>query len=178
MNNRSWTMVLLSLVVLLVGCGTPDVESQQPEQALHATQAASREILAPTTASSPTAGEPAPTATLQPTAEEPAPTDTLLPTADEPTSTSTPLPSAMPTVEPPTVAPSATPAAVLTSKDVQRLAPAEAKELLDRGLAVLYDARSAGEYRTQHAAGALSYPASDMAARYGELPIDKSLVFY
>ena len=157
-------MVLISLVVLLVGCAAPDVQPQ-PEQAPHPTEAASGETLAPTIASSPVA-------------EKPAPTDTVLPTAEEPTSTSTPLPTAPPTIAPPTVAPSATPALVLTSEDIQRITPADAKELLDSGKAVLYDVRSAGEYRAQHAVGAVSFPASDLAARYGELPTDKSLIFY
>lgn len=164
MKNWLWTMVLISLAALLVGCGAPDV-NPQAEQALEAAQVTSSEALAPTPMSSPTA-------------EEPTPTDVLLPTAEEPTSTSTPLPTVTPTVAPPTVAPSATPAVVHTGEDVQRITPAEAKDLLDGGMAVLYDVRSAAQYRTQHAAGALSFPASDMAARYGELPTDKSLVFY
>ena len=45
-------------------------------------------------------------------------------------------------------------------------------------LAVLYDARSPAAYRSVHAVGALSFPEADMAARYGELPSDKSLIFY
>jgi rhodanese-related sulfurtransferase len=65
-----------------------------------------------------------------------------------------------------------------TIEDISRITPAEAKELLDSGMAVLYDARPEGEYRALHAAGALSFPASDMAAHYGELPTDKSLIFY
>jgi hypothetical protein len=165
MKNWPWTMALVSLVVLLVGCGAPDIQPQQPEQALHATETPTAEALAPTEAPSPTA-------------ERPAPTVTLLPTAEEPTSTSTLPPTAVPTAVPPTIAPSATPVVVRTVQDVQRLAPAETKELLDSGMAVLYDVRSAGEYRTQHAAGAISYPEADMAARYGELPTDRSLVFY
>ncbi|MEE8389839.1 MAG: rhodanese-like domain-containing protein [Anaerolineae bacterium] len=79
---------------------------------------------------------------------------------------------------PPTVAPPPTPVVALTADDVQRITPIEAKALLDNGTAALYDARSAGEYRTQHAAGAISFPETDVTARIGELPTDKALIFY
>lgn len=74
--------------------------------------------------------------------------------------------------------PSATPATVRSSADVQRITPAEAKALLDAGQAVLYDARSAESYASQHAAGAISFPEEDVEARFGELPTDKTLIFY
>jgi rhodanese-related sulfurtransferase len=61
---------------------------------------------------------------------------------------------------------------------VQRITVEEAKVLLDGGLAVLYDARSAEAYRAQHAVGAISLPEADVEARYGELPTDKALIFY
>ncbi|MEJ2735965.1 MAG: hypothetical protein P8189_20765 [Anaerolineae bacterium] len=165
MKNWLWAMVLVSLVVPLGGCGASDVLSPQPEQALQATPAASGETLASTVATSSTV-------------KEPAPTDTLQPAVEEPTSTSTPWPTVPPTIAPPTVASSATPVVVHSAEDILRITPAEAKELLDSGRAVLYDVRSEGVYRARHAAGALSFPASDMVARYGELPTDKSLVFY
>ena len=165
MKNWLWAMVLISLVVPLVGCGASDVPSPQPEQALQATPAASGETLASIVTSSPTV-------------EEPSPTETLQPAVEEPTSTSTPLPTVPPTIAPPTVAPSVTPVVVPTVEDVPRITPAEAKELLDSGMAVLYDTRSEGQYRALHAAGALWFPASEMATRYGELPTDKSLIFY
>jgi hypothetical protein len=165
MKNWLWATVLISLVVPLVGCGASDVPSPQPEQVLQATPAASGETLASIVTSSPTV-------------EEPAPTETLQPAVEDSTSTSTPLPNVPPTIAPPTVAPSATPFVVHTVEDVPRITPAEAKELLDSGRAVLYDVRSEGAYRARHAAGALSFPASDVPARYGELPTDKSLVFY
>jgi len=79
---------------------------------------------------------------------------------------------------PPTVASSATPLLALTANDVQRITPVEARALLDNRLAVLYDARSAGEYRTQHAAGAISFPEADITARHSKLPADKALIFY
>ncbi len=78
----------------------------------------------------------------------------------------------------PTVAPSATPAPVRSTDEVQRITPAEVKPLLDSGQAILYDTRSAESYRTQHAAGAVSFPEADVGARFSELPDDKALVFY
>ena len=88
------------------------------------------------------------------------------------------LPPATFTAPPPTVAPSATSLVVRSAADVQRITPAEAKTLLDEGQAVLYDARSAGSYHTQHAAGAVSFPEADVSARFSELPTDLSLIFY
>ncbi len=76
---------------------------------------------------------------------------------------------------PPTAA---TPVAALTTKDVQRITLADAKSLLDNGTAVLYDARSARAYSSKHAAGAISIPEAEVAARFSELPTDKSLIFY
>ncbi|MGD9049434.1 MAG: hypothetical protein PVF77_15360 [Anaerolineae bacterium] len=172
MKNWPWTLALVSLVVLLVGCGTPDIQPQQPDQALRATEAPTAMADALAAAASP------PTDAPSPTVETPAPTVTPSPTAEEPTSKSTLPATAVPTAVPPTTAPSATPVLVRTVQDIQRLTPAEAKELLDSGMAVLYDVRSAGEYRSQHAAGALSFPEAEMVARYGELPTDRALVFY
>jgi len=79
---------------------------------------------------------------------------------------------------PPTVAPLPQPLVALTADDVHRITPTEAKALLDNGTAVLYDTRSADEYRTQHAVGAISFPEADIPARIGELPTDKMLIFY
>jgi len=49
---------------------------------------------------------------------------------------------------------------------------------VDDGTALLYDTRSAEEYQTLHAAGAISFPEADVGARYGELPTDEALIFY
>ncbi len=62
--------------------------------------------------------------------------------------------------------------------DVQRIRLQESRALLDDGRAVLYDVRSAAAYRTQHAAGAISFPEEEVDARLEELPEDKALVFY
>ncbi len=76
---------------------------------------------------------------------------------------------------PPTAVP---PVAALTAKDVQRVTLTDAKSLLDNGTAVLVDARSAKAYRSKHAAGAISLPEDEVAARASELPADKVLIFY
>ncbi len=99
-------------------------------------------------------------------------------TAEEATPTDTLLSPATSTAPPPTVVPSATPVLVRSAADVQRITPAEVKPLLDSGQAILYDTRSAGSYNNQHAAGAISFPEADVAARFSELPDDKALVFY
>jgi flagellar basal body L-ring protein FlgH len=65
-----------------------------------------------------------------------------------------------------------------TEADVQRITVAEAKDLMDQGLALLYDVRSASSYGDVHAAGAFSFPDSQAAAHLGELPADQQLIFY
>jgi hypothetical protein len=77
-----------------------------------------------------------------------------------------------------TVAPSPTPTVALTAGDLQLLTTAEAYALVSDGAALLYDTRSAEEYQTLRATGAVSFPEAEMAARYGELPTDGSLIFY
>jgi rhodanese-related sulfurtransferase len=68
--------------------------------------------------------------------------------------------------------------AVTDSDDVQRISPLEARVLVEGGGAVLYDTRSADSYGSQHAAGAISFPESEASRRIGELPTDKTLIFY
>jgi hypothetical protein len=78
-------------------------------------------------------------------------------------------------------APKTLPAAapdIRSARDVKRITPADAKALLDNGTAVLYDTRTLNGYRSQHAAGAVSFPAGVETARFGELPVDKALIFY
>jgi 3-mercaptopyruvate sulfurtransferase SseA len=72
----------------------------------------------------------------------------------------------------------ATPPVLTSPEDVQRISPAEVKALLDSGAAVLYDARAAELYQALHAAGAISFPEADAAARLGELPDGRDLIFY
>jgi hypothetical protein len=165
MKRRSWIPVLAGLVALLVGCGSPEASTGPNQQALEATQAITAREPKPTDTSSPPP--------LQPTSTEPLPTQT-----EEPIATATaayPSPTAPPAATP---LPAETTAAELGSSDVQRIAAAEAWALLEQGSAVLYDARSAAQYQTLHAAGALSLPDTEIAQRVGELPPDKSLIFY
>lgn len=65
----------------------------------------------------------------------------------------------------------------MTSEDVQRIEPSEAKALLDDE-AVLYDVRSTEAYETKHAVGAISLPETEVSERLDELPDDKTLIFY
>ena len=68
---------------------------------------------------------------------------------------------------------------VNSAADVQRISPQRARQLLDRGEAVLYDTRSAEAYRAQRAEGAVSFPETEAAARINELPDDgTALIFY
>jgi rhodanese-related sulfurtransferase len=61
-------------------------------------------------------------------------------------------------------------------EDVQRISPEDAKALLDEGRAVLYDTRSAAAHQGQRAAGAVSFPEADTAARIDELPDDGTAI--
>jgi rhodanese-related sulfurtransferase len=66
----------------------------------------------------------------------------------------------------------------MTTEDVQRIKPSEAKALLDDDEAVLYDVRSTEAYETKHAVGAISLPEPKVSGRLDELPDDKTLIFY
>ncbi|HEY0174365.1 MAG TPA: rhodanese-like domain-containing protein [Pyrinomonadaceae bacterium] len=61
---------------------------------------------------------------------------------------------------------------------VRRMGPAELKTLVEGGKAVVYDTRSKMNYDQEHIRGALSMPHEEAAARAGEVPRDKTLVFY
>lgn len=61
---------------------------------------------------------------------------------------------------------------------VRRIGPAELRAMLDEGSAVLYDTRSKVAYDAEHIKGALSMPYDEVANRAGELPKEKTLVFY
>lgn len=68
--------------------------------------------------------------------------------------------------------------AVESAADVKRITAVDAKALVDEGTAVLYDTRTLAQYRGERAAGAVSLPEGEEQARYGELPLDKTLIFY
>ena len=64
------------------------------------------------------------------------------------------------------------------AEDARRVTPEELKKMLDSGKAVVYDTRAKGAYDAEHIKGALSMPSNEVADRAGELPKDKTLVFY
>ena len=61
---------------------------------------------------------------------------------------------------------------------VRRVTPAELQAMLEGGRAVVYDTRAKMAYDAEHIKGALSLPHEEVASRAGELPKDKTLVFY
>jgi hypothetical protein len=62
--------------------------------------------------------------------------------------------------------------------DVPRVSPPEAQQKSEQGQAVLVDVRGKALYDAGHAAGAISIPEAEMAARLGELPQDKQVILY
>ena len=65
-----------------------------------------------------------------------------------------------------------------TPEEARRVTADELKKMLDAGKAVVYDTRGKAAYDAEHIKGALSMPSDEVAARAGELPTDKTLVFY
>lgn len=61
---------------------------------------------------------------------------------------------------------------------VRRVSVAELQKMVAAGGVVLYDTRSKAQYDEEHLPGALSLPQNETEARAGELPRDKTLVFY
>ena len=64
------------------------------------------------------------------------------------------------------------------SDGVRRVKHDELKAMLADGGAVVYDTRTKAAYDAEHIKGALSMPHDEVAGRAGELPKDKTLVFY
>ncbi len=62
--------------------------------------------------------------------------------------------------------------------DVPRVSPSEAQQKLEQGQAVLVDVRGKALYDAGHAAGAISIPEAEMAARLNELPQDQEIILY
>jgi 3-mercaptopyruvate sulfurtransferase SseA len=73
-------------------------------------------------------------------------------------------------------APQAPPAQAAPEDGVARITPAEARELLEKGTAIIVDVRGEESYRIGHVKGALWMP--DIAARTKELPRDKMIITY
>jgi hypothetical protein len=61
---------------------------------------------------------------------------------------------------------------------VRRVTVAELQAMLEDGNVVVYDTRAKMAYDAEHIKGALSMPYDEVANRAGELPKDKTLVFY
>ncbi|MET0649003.1 MAG: rhodanese-like domain-containing protein [Pyrinomonadaceae bacterium] len=61
---------------------------------------------------------------------------------------------------------------------VRRVDVAELQKMVAAGGVVLYDTRSKMQYDEEHIEGARSLPQNEVEARAGELPRDKTLVFY
>jgi hypothetical protein len=67
---------------------------------------------------------------------------------------------------------------VVHADGVRRVTPAQLQAMLEDGRTVVYDTRSKMAYDAEHIKGALSLPHEEVANRAGELPKDKTLVFY
>ncbi|HZT59698.1 MAG TPA: rhodanese-like domain-containing protein [Pyrinomonadaceae bacterium] len=65
-----------------------------------------------------------------------------------------------------------------SQNEARRVTVDELKKMLDAGQAVVYDTRAKTAYDQEHIKGALSMPAGEVADRMGELPKDKTIVFY
>ena len=61
---------------------------------------------------------------------------------------------------------------------VRRVTPAELKQMVDGGGAVIYDTRTKGAYDAEHIRGAVLMPPEEVERRIAEFPRDKTLIFY
>lgn len=59
-----------------------------------------------------------------------------------------------------------------------RITVADLREALDKGTAYVVDVRTDDQYKAGHIKGAVHIPETDIAARAGELPRDKTIVTY
>lgn len=64
------------------------------------------------------------------------------------------------------------------AEEARRVTTDELKKMLDSGKAVVYDTRAKAAYDAEHIKGSLSMPSNEVAERAGELPKDKTIVFY
>jgi 3-mercaptopyruvate sulfurtransferase SseA len=64
------------------------------------------------------------------------------------------------------------------AEEARRVTVEEVKKMLDSGKAVIYDTRAKAAYDAEHVKGSLSLPFDQVAAHAGELPKDKTIVFY
>ena len=61
---------------------------------------------------------------------------------------------------------------------VRRVGAVELQRMVEDGRTVVYDTRTKASYDQEHIKGSLSMPHEEVAARVGEFPKDKTLVFY
>jgi rhodanese-related sulfurtransferase len=61
---------------------------------------------------------------------------------------------------------------------VRRITPAEAREALEKGKAIIVDVRGEDSYNAGHVKGARLIPLNDILARITELPRDKMIITY
>jgi hypothetical protein len=64
------------------------------------------------------------------------------------------------------------------AEEARRVNVDDLKKMLDAGKAVVYDTRAKSAYDAEHIKGSLSMPSDQVAAHVGELPKDKTIVFY
>ena len=75
---------------------------------------------------------------------------------------------------------SAPPAGTTTvhADGIRRVSVAELQQMVEAGTVAIYDTRSKMQYDQEHIKGALSLPQNEAESRAGEMPRDKTLVFY
>jgi ABC-type uncharacterized transport system auxiliary subunit len=64
------------------------------------------------------------------------------------------------------------------AEEARRVTVEEARRMLDSGKAVVYDTRAKSAYDQEHIKGSLSMPSNEVGDRTGELPKDKTIIFY
>jgi hypothetical protein len=70
------------------------------------------------------------------------------------------------------------PAQIPSGEEARRITPAELKDKLASGQAILIDVRGEAAYNASHIKGSLQIPYAEMAARSDELPRNKLIVTY
>ncbi|MFN2443555.1 MAG: rhodanese-like domain-containing protein [Thermoanaerobaculia bacterium] len=93
-------------------------------------------------------------------------------------STPAPQPELPQTTTYSTPPPTTTPAAQATDADMIRMSPAELKQRVEAGEAIVLDVRTRVAYATEHARGGVNIPLEELGMRAAELPTDKWLVAY
>lgn len=61
---------------------------------------------------------------------------------------------------------------------IRRVNVEELRKMVEAGTVAIYDTRSKAQFDQEHIKGARSLPQNEAEARAGELPRDKTLVFY